>query len=73
MNLNKIEEELKEIEAFLAKPDAYNAPDFAAKNKRATILREILELNKNITVKKGSFVMCLLIVERTLKCCLGLP
>lgn len=49
MNLNKIEEELKEIEAFLAKPDAYNAPDFAAKNKRATILREILELNKNIT------------------------
>ncbi|MBR0430821.1 peptide chain release factor 1 [Candidatus Saccharibacteria bacterium] len=49
MNLNKIEEELKAIEAFLAKPDAYNAPDFAAKNKRATILREILELNKNIT------------------------
>ena len=49
MNLNNIEEELKAIEAFLAKPDAYNAPDFAAKNKRATILREILELNKNIT------------------------
>ena len=30
------------------------------------------ELNRNITVKKGSFVMCPLIVERALKCCLGL-
>ncbi len=48
MDLNKFETELEEIEAFLAKPDAYNDPEFATKNKRAVILREILELNKKI-------------------------
>lgn len=48
MDLKKFEEELGEIEDFLAKPDAYAAKDFAAKSKRAGILREILELNKKI-------------------------
>lgn len=48
MDLKKFEEELGEIEYFLAKPDAYAAKDFAAKSKRAGILREILELNKKI-------------------------
>ncbi len=48
MDLKKFEEELGEIEDFLAKPDAYAATDFAAKSKRAGILREILELNKKI-------------------------
>lgn len=49
MNLDKIEDELKEIEEFLAEPDAYSKPEFAAKSKRATVLREILDLNKKIT------------------------
>lgn len=48
MNLDKIEDELKEIEEFLAEPDAYSKPEFAAKSKRATVLREIIDLNKKI-------------------------
>ena len=49
MDLEKIKEELAKIESFLAQPDAYNAPDFAAKGKRATILREIIDLNEKIS------------------------
>ena len=48
MNLDKIEKELVEIEKFLAEPEAYASPEFAAKSKRAVTLREILELNKKI-------------------------
>lgn len=48
MDLEKIKEELAQIEDFLAQPDAYADAEFAAKSKRATVLREILELNKNI-------------------------
>ena len=48
MNLTKLKDELEAIESFLAQPDAYADTDFAAKNKRANILREILELNKKI-------------------------
>ena len=48
MNLDKIEEELVKIEKFLAEPEAYASPEFAAKSKRAVTLREILELNKKI-------------------------
>ncbi len=43
MNLEKFKQELSDIESFLAQPDAYNTPDFAAKSKRASILREIIE------------------------------
>lgn len=42
------ENELKDIESFLASPDAYASPDFATKSKRANTLREILDLNKKI-------------------------
>ncbi len=48
MDLSKIETELKDIEAFLARPDAYNAPDFATKSKRANLLHEILDVNAKI-------------------------
>ena len=48
MNLEKFEEELAEIEKFLARPDAYADVEFASKSKRATLLREILDLNKKI-------------------------
>ena len=48
MDITKFKTELQEIDAFLARPDAYNDPDFAAKNKRANILREIIDLNNKI-------------------------
>lgn len=48
MDLKKFEDELTEIEEFLARPDAYADAEFAAKSKRATVLRDILELNKKI-------------------------
>jgi len=43
MDLSKIKAEAEEIETFLATPDAYTSPDFAAKAKRANILKEILD------------------------------
>ena len=48
MDLSKIKTEAEEIEQFLATPDAYAHPDFAAKAKRANILKEILELDEKI-------------------------
>ncbi|MBQ6149700.1 PCRF domain-containing protein, partial [Candidatus Saccharibacteria bacterium] len=48
MDLSKIKAEAEEIETFLATPDAYTSPDFAAKAKRANILKEILELDEKI-------------------------
>ena len=48
MDLTKIKEELEGLEEFLARPDAYANSSFGAKNKRANVLREILELNKKI-------------------------
>ena len=44
MDLQKIKDELKTIDDFLATPDAYSSPEFATKAKRANLLREILEL-----------------------------
>ena len=54
MNLNKIKEELNSIESFLATPDAFSSPDFAIKAKRATLLREIIELDSKITQDKSN-------------------
>ena len=48
MDLEKYKEELTEIEEFLAGPEAYASPEFAAKGKRAVVLREILELNDKL-------------------------
>ncbi len=48
MDLDKYKKELEEIEDFLAQPGAYADSEFATKSKRATILREILELSKKI-------------------------
>ena len=48
MNLQKFEEEKKEITEFLAKPDAYANPDFAAKSRRLSEIDTILELDKKI-------------------------
>ena len=49
MDIQKYKDELKEIEDFLAKPDAYNSPDFAVKSKRGSMLREIIDLDAKIT------------------------
>lgn len=48
MEIEKYKDELKTIEDFLATPDAYSNPDFAAKGKRAAVLREIIDLSEKI-------------------------
>lgn len=48
MEIEKYKDELKTIEDFLATPDAYSSPDFAAKGKRAAILREIIDISEKI-------------------------
>lgn len=52
MNLENYKQELKAIEEFLAKPDAFSSPNFAEKAKRATLLREITDLNDKIIQNK---------------------
>ena len=54
MDSIKFEEELAGIERFLAQPDAYADAEFAAKSKRAGVLREILELNKKVEQLEGN-------------------
>ena len=54
MDIEKIKAELQEIETFLAAPDAYSNPDFAAKAKRASLLREIVELAAKITTEESN-------------------
>lgn len=53
MNLDKIKAELDDLEAFLATPDAYSDASFAAKAKRATLLREIIDLDAKISQAKA--------------------
>ena len=48
MDIQKYKDELQEVEDFLATPNAYSSPDFAAKGKRAAILREIVNLSDKI-------------------------
>lgn len=54
MDIEKFKAELNEIETFLASPDAYSNPDFAAKGKRASILREIIELDTKISQSEAN-------------------
>ena len=54
MDLEKIKEELELINEFLARPDAYADAEFATKSKRATVLREIIELSKKIEQMKNN-------------------
>ena len=49
MDLTKFKAELQGIEDFLAEPNAYSDPNFATRSKRATILREIIDLDTKIT------------------------
>ncbi len=52
MNIENLKQELTDIESFLAEPNAFSDPNFATKAKRATVLREIIELNDLINQKK---------------------
>ena len=54
MDITELATELSDIETFLARPDAYADPDFAAKSKRAAFLHEIIELNKKIVQSEHS-------------------
>jgi len=47
-DFTKLETEKTEIEAFLAKPEAYADPEFAAKSRRGAELAEIFELRAQI-------------------------
>ena len=49
MNFEKFEKEKDEIMEFLAKPEAYSDPNFAAKSRRLSEINEILDLNKKIS------------------------
>ena len=48
IDLKKYEEEKKEITDFLAKPEAFSSPDFAAKSRRLSEIDKILALSKEI-------------------------
>lgn len=43
LNISELGAEQKELDAFLARPDAYSDPDFSKKNKRLLELQNILE------------------------------
>ncbi|MES2630882.1 MAG: peptide chain release factor 1 [Patescibacteria group bacterium] len=43
LNIDELTNEQQELDAFLARPDAYSDPDFTKKNKRLTELQNILE------------------------------
>ena len=62
MDLSKYQDEKTEITEFLARPDAYASPDFAAKSRRLSELNEILDtaaameqLKKSIEESKTLF------------------
>ena len=54
MDISKLKDELTEIETFLASPDAFSSSDFATKAKRASLLREIIELDTKINTAKSN-------------------
>ena len=54
MDTEKYKAELQEIEAFLSQPDSYADSNFAAKSKRASLLREIIELTEKISTEENN-------------------
>lgn len=52
IDFQKFADEKAEIEAFLAEPEAYMDPDFAAKSRRLSEVNEILDLAKQIDQAK---------------------
>ena len=54
MDIQKYKDELKELQAFLAEPNAFSHPDFASKSKRVALLQRIIELDQQITQSKNN-------------------
>ena len=54
MDIEKYKDELNEIVGFLSKPDVYNSPDFTTKSKRASLLRQIVDLDTKIKQYKSN-------------------
>ncbi len=54
MNFEKLKSEAKEIEDFLAKPDAYQDEDFAGKSRRLAEIKNILDLDSLIKKEKAN-------------------
>ena len=54
MDFDKLQVELTEIESFLARPDAFSDPDFAAKGRRAAEIRAILDLNSALETNRNN-------------------
>lgn len=44
----QLNQEMQEIESFLARPDAYAKPDFVAKGKRVAEIKELLEMDAQV-------------------------
>lgn len=63
MEIQKYKDELTEIENFLSSPDAYNSPEFAAKGKRASILREIIDTAEKLEKSKKDLAEAELLVN----------
>ncbi|MDO4611599.1 MAG: peptide chain release factor 1 [Candidatus Saccharibacteria bacterium] len=53
MDIQKHKDELLTLEDFLAQPNSYADKDFAAKSKRAALLREIVETDNKIRKAKA--------------------
>ncbi|MBQ3306126.1 peptide chain release factor 1 [Candidatus Saccharibacteria bacterium] len=53
MDLDKFKAEKEEITTFLAKPEAFSSPDFAAKSRRLSELNEIIETADNLAKMKS--------------------
>ena len=63
VDFQKLEQEQREIEDFLSKPEAYLEPDFAEKSRRGAEISEILELRKTILEKEKALLEAKELVE----------
>lgn len=63
MDFDKYKDELKQIEDFLARPDAFSDPDFASKGRRAAEIREILALKELIEIEKNNLAEAKTLVD----------
>ncbi len=63
IDFQKFEDEKAQIEAFLAQPEAYAAPDFAEKSRRLSEINEILDLAQKIEQARKNLAEATELVE----------
>lgn len=63
IDFQKFEDEKAQVEAFLAQPEAYAAPDFAEKSRRLAEINEILGLAQRIEQAKKNLTEATELVE----------